>query len=168
VDGTRPEDPRRIWAGPVGSPERASTFYEAGNTAAAMTATLTARPLRPVQDIRMAWILLLLDRGPSHGYALARELDAQGLSADSPATYRTLRRLDNDGWVTSIWTPSTAGPRRRSYELTAKGRLVLREMATLIAETRDAHDRFLIVYAPQPPEGAAPSTPSPLPAAGVG
>jgi PadR family transcriptional regulator PadR len=116
----------------------------------ALTPSSKTRALPPGQDIRIAWILLLLDRGPSYGYALSRDLDAHGLSADTAATYRTLRRLDNDGWVASTWTRSEVGPRRRSYQLTPEGRRMLRDMATLIAATRDAHDRFLMVYAPEP------------------
>ena len=116
----------------------------------ALTPSSKTRALHPGQDMRIAWILLLLDRGPSYGYALARELDAHGVNADTAATYRTLRRLDDDGWVSSAWTSSAVGPRRRSYRLTPKGRRTLRDLATIIAATRDAHDRFLMVYAPRP------------------
>ena len=106
----------------------------------------------PVQrsgpEVRMAWILLLLDRGTSYGYALSRELNARGLSAESSAMYRTLRKLDHDGWIRSKWTKSAAGPPRRSYELTPQGRRVLDDMARLIAGTRDAYDGFLRAYEP--------------------
>ena len=114
----------------------------------ALTPPSTAAVLRPGQDIRVAWILLLLQSGVSYGYALIRELDARGLDADAAATYRALRRLDRHGWVSSSWTGSAVGPRRRSYKLSPTGRQMLRDMANLIASTRDAHDRFLIEYAP--------------------
>jgi PadR family transcriptional regulator PadR len=136
------------------------------------------RALRPGQDVRIAWILLLLNRGPSYGYALTRELEAYGLDVDSPATYRLLRKLDEAGWVSSTWAGSAFGPRRRSYELAARGRHALRELATVIAATRDAQDRFLRAYTDAPrtrsPLTTLPSLPavtprrSDNPSAGVG
>ena len=113
--------------------QAAAADHHARMISTALTSSSKARPLRPGQDFRVAWMLLLLDRGPSYGYALTRELDACGLEVDSPATYRMLRRLDDAGWVSSTWTGSSVGPRRRSYQLTAAGRRVLRDMATLIA-----------------------------------
>lgn len=115
----------------------------------AVTAASKARALRPGNDIRIAWILLLLHRGVSYGYALIRELQAHGLDVDTAATYRTLRRLDDQGWVSSAWTGSAVGPRRRSYQLSPIGRQMLRDMANLIASTREAHDRFLTAYTPE-------------------
>jgi DNA-binding PadR family transcriptional regulator len=133
-------------------------------TTKAPTSSSRARALRLGQDVRIAWILLLLERGPSYGYALTRELDAQGVDADSPATYRILRRLDDAGWVSSTWTGSSRGPQRRSYELTARGRHALRDLATLIAATRDVQDQFLREYTPEPRRRSAAMTFPALPA----
>lgn len=54
-----------------------------------------------------------------------------------------LRRLERDGCVASDWTPPVAGPRRRRYELTARGRVDLDEITRRIATTRDLNDAFL-------------------------
>lgn len=100
------------------------------------------------QEMRIAWILLLLARGSTHGYALARAMDTHGLYADRGALYRTLRKLDDDGWVASEWMASVAGPRRRAYRLTPKGRQILGEMARLVRTTMETHARFLEAYEP--------------------
>ena len=123
-----------------------------------------ARGLRVGHDVRIAWILLMLDRGPSYGYALTRELDDHGLDVDSPATYRILRRLDDAGWVSSAWTGSSRGPQRRSYELTEIGRRALRDMAALIADAREVQDRFLKAYVPEPRRRSPSITLPPVPA----
>lgn len=124
-----------------------------------------ARGLRVGPDVRLAWILLLLDRGPSYGYALTRELDDHGLDVDGPTTYRILRKLDDAEWVSSTWTGSSSGPQRRSYELTAIGRRALREMAAVIADAREVQDRFLRAYVPEPRRRPPSITLPPVPAA---
>ena len=101
------------------------------------------RPLRPHKELMTAWLLLLLDGGATYGYDLRRELDAHQLSIDPSILYRTLRKLERDGWVESRWMRSVAGPRRRFYRLTPTGRRTLDEMAELITSIRDFHDTFL-------------------------
>lgn len=106
----------------------------------------TPRPLRPHKEILTAWVLLMLEEGASYGYDLRRELAARQLSTDPAALYRALRKLEHDGWVESRWMKAVAGPRRRFYRLTAKGRRNLDEIAGLIATIRDVHDTFLRSY----------------------
>ena len=81
-----------------------------------------------------------------HGYGLIRELEEHGVNVDPPAMYRTLRKLEHDGWVSSTWAKSDIGPRRRAYRVTPEGRRGLREMAAAIAATRDVHNRLLRHY----------------------
>ena len=112
---------------------------------------------------------MLLESGASYGYDLRRELDARELSIDPSALYRTLRKLERDGWVQSRWMKAKTGPRRRFYKLTASGRESLDEMAVVIRARRDVHDAFLVAHAatkraadavgPVAAETAAPSSP---------
>ena len=90
-----------------------------------------------------AWLLLLLEAGASYGYELRRAFDAHGLDVDPSSLYRTLRKLERDGWVESRWLQSAAGPRRRLYRLTARGRRNLDEIAALITSIRDVNDSFV-------------------------
>jgi len=89
----------------------------------------------------------MLDAGASHGYELGRELEARGLSIDRAALYRTLGRLERNGWVQSRWMRPVTGPRRRLYRLTRKGRRALEDVAGLIVDIRDIHDTFVQAHA---------------------
>lgn len=85
----------------------------------------------------------MLDSGANYGYELRRELDANRLDVDPSVVYRTLRKLERDGWVASRWMQSSAGPRRRFYRLTPEGRRNLDELAALITDIRDIHGMFV-------------------------
>jgi len=69
------------------------------------------------------WLLLLLAESPAHGYELLERLDALPVapSADPGHLYRTLRRLKEQGLVTSEWHVPQAGPARHTYTLSADG-----------------------------------------------
>ena len=112
-------------------------------------------PARPDRDLLVAWVLLLIERADAHGYGLRRRLETYGVSADTTALYRTLRRLESDGLVLSRWTKSTAGPARRQYRLTEHGRRGLHELATLIAVDRAQRDAFLHALSQSAPRPAA-------------
>lgn len=59
-----------------------------------------------------------------HGYDLRREigeLTGGELEVDAGGLYRVLRRLEEEGFVTSRWAEGTAGPQRRDYSITAEG-----------------------------------------------
>ncbi len=103
--------------------------------------------VRPDKELLTGWLLLLLDRGATYGYKLRRELDAEGLDTDPGTVYRILRKLERDGLVQSRWMGSVAGPRRRFYRLTSKGRRLLDDIAVLITTVRDTHDAFVRAYA---------------------
>ncbi len=63
-----------------------------------------------------------------HGYALMKET-----SLASGTLYPILMRLTERGWLEKAWDMSEAGPPRRIYTLTAKGRT---KLETLQSETR--------------------------------
>ena len=104
-----------------------------------------ARPIsrQPSSDLLMAWLLLLLNDRAIHGYELRRQLEANGVATEAGALYRMLRKLERDGCAASTWAKSVAGPRRRMYQLTAKGRRHLDELVGAITATRDVHADFL-------------------------
>lgn len=59
-----------------------------------------------------------------HGYDLRRhirEITNGDLDVDAGGLYRVLRRLEDEGFVTSSWVEGDSGPQRRDYELTAEG-----------------------------------------------
>jgi len=88
-------------------------------------------------------LLLLLAEGTSHGYELLEQVGKLGLDRVDPGgLYRCLRAMDEEGLVRSAWEPSTAGPARRTYELTSEGREWLHVLASSLAET----ERSLATY----------------------
>ena len=76
-------------------------------------------------------VLLILSRlGTAHGYQIAREagpLSVTHAGLDSAAIYRSLRRLELAGCLTSSWDTDSGGPARRVYALTPLGRQHLAE-----------------------------------------
>lgn len=69
------------------------------------------------------WLLLILAEKPAHGYELLVRLSSlpDAPDADRGHLYRTLRRLEEQGLVTSTWEMPQAGPARHTYTLTADG-----------------------------------------------
>lgn len=69
-------------------------------------------------------LLAVLGSERAHGYDLRKAVDdmtAGVVCSDPGGTYRTLRRLEEQGFVVSAWADGGSGPRRREYELTAEG-----------------------------------------------
>ena len=63
-------------------------------------------------------LLLGLLRSPAPGYELKQQLDAlysHAWNADLPQIYRTLIRMERDGWLAATPEPSDRGPERRVY-----------------------------------------------------
>lgn len=120
--------------------------FRADPSVGAPRAPSAQRSLRPHKELLVGWLLLALDAGATYGYDLRRALDALRLSPDPGAVYRMLRRLESDKWVQSRWMSPAAGPRRRFYRLTGRGRRNLDEIARLIAAIRDAHEVYLRAY----------------------
>ena len=98
-----------------------------------------------IERFQVAALLLLLRERSAHGYDLLERLPALtgAERVDVGNLYRVLRRLEEQGLVTSEWDESVPGPAKRTYELTDAGREALDRWAALLAETRDQIDRFL-------------------------
>ena len=75
-------------------------------------------------------ILAILESGPTHGYAIAREIERRSVGAlalGEGSLYPALRALERDELVVSRWEPQPSGPARKVYELTDAGRSALIE-----------------------------------------
>jgi len=83
------------------------------------------------------FLLAILTGGPAHGYAIIGDLEKMGItggSVDVGQVYRTLRELEEAGFVTSAWSIEGAGPARREYDLTDAGSAALDEWAAVMKE----------------------------------
>ena len=83
-------------------------------------------------------VLLAIARmGEAHGYQIAQEAEGMAVThagLDSGVIYRTLRRLETAGRVSSSWDTSGGGPARRVYVLTVSGRQHLGEWAQVLGD----------------------------------
>ena len=92
-------------------------------------------------------VLLALGNGPSHGYAIGRDVEEQSEGRLDPSTgalYQVLKRLTDEGLVASTKAPRDVDPRRKYFALTDRGRLaVAAEARRLDALVRAARKRRL-------------------------
>jgi PadR family transcriptional regulator PadR len=102
----------------------------------------------PLAGLTVPALLLLLRDREMHGYALRDELESAGLVADVDFgnLYRTLRRLEAAGLVTSRWEQAGEGSGRRLYALTEDGRIYLDRAAEALSAWQSVLTRFLERY----------------------
>jgi DNA-binding PadR family transcriptional regulator len=78
-------------------------------------------------------VLSVLERGPAHGWDIARRLEQQApdeLQLKEGSLYPALYRLEHEKLVASRWdkqNTASRGPRRRVYQLTRAGHRRLAE-----------------------------------------
>lgn len=105
--------------------------------------------LSPLAGFTVPYVLLLLrSNGEMHGYALREELESRGLltEVDCGNLYRTLRRMEESGLVTSRWEMDASGPGRRRYAITAVGVAALATAETALRRARAGLDLFFDIY----------------------
>jgi PadR family transcriptional regulator PadR len=74
-------------------------------------------------------MLFIINELPSHGYSIAKEIERRSsgyLKLTASTVYTALRRLEAEGLVLSTWQSVANSQRRRSYQLTDKGKRLLK------------------------------------------
>jgi DNA-binding PadR family transcriptional regulator len=103
-------------------------------------------PTRALPDL-VFHVLLALGPGPSHGYAIGKDIEEQSggrLDPTTGALYQVLRRLTDEGLIASVDGPGDVDPRRRYFALTKAGRrAAMQEVERLAALVRAARLRKL-------------------------
>lgn len=69
-----------------------------------------------------------------------------GEKVDIGNLYRTLRRMEMDGWVESDWSKNESGPDRRTYTITKAGLESLRSAVSSLYRTDTTIHRLLERY----------------------
>jgi len=90
-------------------------------------------PLNP----RAFYILLALAGNESHGYAIAKEIEAatDGVVRLTPGTlYPLVRQMLADGWIAECGVARDQDPRRRCYRLTPWGTRIAQAEASRLAQ----------------------------------
>jgi len=89
-------------------------------------------------------VLALLSEEERYGFDLVRRLgDIDGMVTSEGTIYPLLSRLRRDGWVSTTWQESEAGPPRRYYAITPAGRHALAGFGLEWQRFRDSVDTLL-------------------------
>lgn len=94
-------------------------------------------------------LLLVLSKGSSYGYQLIEDLKDLGFhqeSIDIGAVYRTLRKMEKEGFVKSLWGKDKTKRRKRYYKITPSGRSLLKMWIARIKERKQALEKFIALY----------------------
>lgn len=73
-------------------------------------------------------ILLVISRGKIYASDILNELKQADLLVVEGTVYPLLSRLKNSGLLSYDWEESDAGPPRKYYQLTPKGRIFLKKL----------------------------------------
>ena len=66
--------------------------------------------------------------------------------ADPGMVYRHLRKLEQEGFVSSSWDTSGTGPARRNYRITKEGGELLRSWIPFMERSLKSLEKFLGLY----------------------
>jgi transcriptional regulator len=75
-------------------------------------------------------IMRIVALGPIHGYAIAQriqQMSREALQVQQGSLYPALHRLEYKKLMMAKWQPSDTGREAKFYELTARGRVYLKE-----------------------------------------
>ena len=70
-------------------------------------------------------LLVLLTKEPGHGYGLIEGLNQFGFSDENlniSTLYKSLRKMEDDGFVVSSWEEGDQGPKKRIYQISSAGK----------------------------------------------
>jgi len=85
----------------------------------------------------------------AHGYEISqcvRKWELTDADIEPGAIYRTLRRLEREGYVVSTWDTRGPGPARRHYILTPAGEERLERWVEVLRKRREALESFIRDY----------------------
>lgn len=94
-------------------------------------------------------LFLLLREGAMHGYGLAEQLPPFGFSLEDlniGTLYRTLRKMEQEGFVVSDWQEGQQGPKKRVYSITAEGEKNLEEWIQILRYRKTRIEKVLAIY----------------------
>lgn len=94
-------------------------------------------------------LLLLLYDEAGYGYGLIEQLEYFGFSKDElnvSTLYRTLRKMEKEGLVSSLWEEGGQGPRRRVYEITDSGKRNLDQWIKILEIRKARIEKLVLKY----------------------
>ena len=94
-------------------------------------------------------LLLLLYDEVGYGYGLIEQLAFFGFKEEElnvSTLYRTLRKMEREEWVTSLWEEGGSGPKRRVYKITEDGKRELAQWIMILKARRARISKLIDRY----------------------
>jgi DNA-binding PadR family transcriptional regulator len=94
-------------------------------------------------------LLLLLHDEIGYGYGLIEQLSQFGFSEPElnvSSLYRTLRKMENEGLVTSLWEEGGQGPKRRVYKIKENGKKELEQWINILKVRKTRIEKLISRY----------------------
>jgi DNA-binding PadR family transcriptional regulator len=110
-----------------------------------MVTTGSADVAKYEQDLRKGVLVLAVLaqlRSSQYGYSLRQALAERGMPIEEGTLYPLLRRLENQGLLTSQWQ-ADSGPPRRYYQLSERGSGLYRDLTASWGSLTSVMDRLL-------------------------
>ncbi len=95
-----------------------------------------------------AFILLAIATAPTHGLGVLNIINEQvpNNRLDTAIIYRTLKEFEAKGYITSDWTDSEAGPKKKIYTITDSGLERLKEFRGDIEKSLNNLQQFIRLH----------------------
>jgi PadR family transcriptional regulator, regulatory protein PadR len=94
-------------------------------------------------------LLMLLYDEIGYGYGRIEQLSFYGFSENElnvSTLYRTLRKMENESLVTSMWEEGGPGPKRRVYEITQTGKKDLDQWIQILKARKARIEKLIGKY----------------------
>jgi PadR family transcriptional regulator, regulatory protein PadR len=94
-------------------------------------------------------ILRVIFEQPTYGYEIIQKIEEMSYgrhTIKSGTMYTTLRRMEKEKLLTSIWRKSISGPDRREYHATKQGKTYLKNYLEMIIERKKMIDGMAAFY----------------------
>ena len=94
-------------------------------------------------------LLLLLYEETGHGYGLIEQLSYFGFSEEKlnvSTLYRTLRKMEKEGSVVSVWEEGGQGPERRVYNIADSGKKELENWIQVLRGRKARIEKLINKY----------------------
>ncbi len=94
-------------------------------------------------------LLLLLFDHEGYGYGLIEQLSDFGFTGDDlniGSLYRSLRKLEDQDLVSSVWEETSGGPKRRVYTITSLGKEELHNWIPVLKERKARIEQLIETY----------------------
>jgi PadR family transcriptional regulator PadR len=94
-------------------------------------------------------ILRLIYENPTYGYQLIKNINKISHGkyiVKSGTMYTTLRRMEKNKLLCSIWEKNKSGPSSRIYNITVEGKMKLKSLLKMVVERKKIIDQMIKFY----------------------